>query len=106
MLFSTLACLFALSSSSPTLATPAADTASAGLNNDAYFKSSVFEKLAVPPIGWARDDNVRVDKELDMVKLRIHLIQQNMRDFHELAMSVCTLAPLILQSIFQVPRSK
>ena len=81
LLFSALSAALALSSSA--LAIPFPDSSNAGV-----FKSSVFEKLAKPPVGWEMDDSVEFDKNGSSVKLRIHLAQQNMRDFHDLAMKV------------------
>lgn len=76
----------ALALSSAAFAFPASGS---GESKDAAFKSSVFEKLAAPPAGWAQDDTVQFDKDGSTIKLRIHLVQQNMGDFHDLAMKVC-----------------
>jgi hypothetical protein len=53
-----------------------------------FSKSSIFEKKALPPTGWEQDDSVVLDKDSMFMKLRIHLVQQNMPDFHDLAMKV------------------
>jgi hypothetical protein len=57
-------------------------------SKDVTFKSSIFEKLAAPPAGWAKDDTVQFDKDASTVRLRIHLVQQSMEEFHDLAMKV------------------
>ena len=57
-------------------------------SKDATFKSSVFESLYEPPIGWVRDDTAKVDKDSSTISLRIHLVQQNMDKFHDMAMKV------------------
>lgn len=59
------------------------------LRNDATFKGSVVERLNGPPKGWVKDDSIKVDKDIEMVKLRIHLVQQGMDKFHDMAMKVC-----------------
>ena len=56
---------------------------------DKFVKSSVFEKLIEPPVGWVKDDAAHFDKDTATVKLRIHLVQQGMSRFHEMAMKVC-----------------
>jgi len=57
-------------------------------SRDATFKSSIVAKLNGPPAGWEKDDSAKVNKDIDMVKLRIHLVQQGMSDFHDVAMKV------------------
>lgn len=52
------------------------------------FKSSVFHKLAQPPMGWERDESVIIDKDGSSIKMRIHLVQQRMGEFHDLALKV------------------
>ena len=52
-------------------------------------KVSVIEKLNGPPVGWAKDESIVLDRDAEGVKLRIHLVQQDMDKFHELAMDVC-----------------
>ena len=90
LLLNTLSAVLALSSSA--LALPLVD----GLEG-VTFRSSIFEKLAKPPVGWQRDDRVQLNKEGSSVKLRIHLVQQNMRDFHDLALKVLHLANPLLR---------
>jgi tripeptidyl-peptidase I len=55
---------------------------------NALLKTSIREKLAGPPTGWAKDVSVKLDKSLTM-SLRIHLVHQDMDKFHELALNVC-----------------
>lgn len=50
-------------------------------------KISVVQKLANAPQGWTRHD-ASVDKTSSMIKLRIHLAQPRMSEFHDLAMKV------------------
>ncbi|RDL41680.1 Subtilisin-like protein [Venustampulla echinocandica] len=57
---------------------------------DGQFKASIYQKLPAPPAGWERDDSVKLDKDSFMVKLRIHLVQQGMKKFHDLAMKIAT----------------
>ncbi|KAG0650254.1 Tripeptidyl-peptidase sed3 [Hyphodiscus hymeniophilus] len=82
VLFCSFSALLALSSS--VLAFPFSG------KEDGHLKSSVFEKLAAPPAGWERDDGVLFDKDGSSVKLRIHLVLQNMADFHDLALKIAT----------------
>jgi tripeptidyl-peptidase I len=79
-----ITCAFLLLSST-TLAIPA--TTGQSTKEDVSFKSSIREKLAGPPKGWVKDENVVVDKT-SMMRLRIHLVQQDMDKFHKLAMDV------------------
>jgi tripeptidyl-peptidase-1 len=57
-------------------------------SRDIMFKSSLIEKLNGPPIGWTKDDTIKIDKDVEGVKLRIHLVQQGMDKFHDMAMRV------------------
>ncbi|KAE9364154.1 subtilisin-like protein [Stipitochalara longipes BDJ] len=57
---------------------------------DEQFATSVREKLAGPPPGWTRDEGVTLDKDTSTLSLRIHLINQDMDKFHELAMNIAT----------------
>lgn len=71
------------------LAVPASSLATPLSSREAgHFKTSIREKLPAAPAGWERDDSVKLDKNAFMVKLRIHLVQQGMRKFHDLAMKV------------------
>ncbi|KAG4030019.1 hypothetical protein MFRU_013g00430 [Monilinia fructicola] len=55
-----------------------------------FGKSSVFEKIAAPPAGWALDENAVFDKDASTMKLRLHLVAQNMQKFHKMAMDIAT----------------
>jgi tripeptidyl-peptidase-1 len=55
---------------------------------DEVFKGGVVESLSGPPLGWAEDENVKLDKDELKISLRIHLVQQDMDKFHDLAMKV------------------
>jgi len=52
-------------------------------------ETSVFEKIDGPPTGWVEDEDAVVDKDESMMRLRIHLVHQNMQDFHDVALRVC-----------------
>lgn len=52
------------------------------------FKSSVVEKLKGPPVGWVKDEAAKLNKDATSVTLKIHLVNQDMDKFHELAMNV------------------
>lgn len=78
-----LSLLLALSSS--TFAFPTSESAS---RRDEAFKISIFEKLNGPPAGWTKDEAANIDKTASMIKLRVHLVQQDMGKFHDLAMKV------------------
>jgi hypothetical protein len=78
-----LPALLALSSFSLALPSPGSHSW-----RDAGFKMSVFEKLAGPPVGWVKDDAAKIDKSSSQVKLRIHLVQQGMDKFHDVAIQV------------------
>lgn len=82
LIFKSISAALALSSAA--LAFPFSSDSS----KDVTFKSSIFEKIAAPPAGWTKDDTVQFDKDSSTMKLRIHLVQQNMEDFHDLAMKV------------------
>ena len=84
LLLNTISAVLALSSSA--LAFPFSQTGDE--SKDVTFKSSIFEKLAMPPRGWEKDESVLFDKDGSSVKLRIHLVQQGMSDFHDLALKV------------------
>nr|QFF92610.1 sedolisin isoform 2 [Botrytis fabae] len=55
-----------------------------------FGKSSVFEKIAAPPPGWELDEDAVFDKDVSTMKLRLHLIAQNMPEFHKMAMDIAT----------------
>ena len=94
MMFSTISLLLAL-----TTGTNAFPSFAGAFSRDAAVKSSIFEKLAAPPPGWVEDESAQIDKDGSMMKLRVHLVHQNMGDFHDLAMKVCL--ELTLNPIFE-----
>lgn len=53
------------------------------------FSSSVVEKLLAPPAGWVADPSTTFDKDEAMIKLRIHLVQNDMEKMQQLAIDVC-----------------
>lgn len=55
--------------------------------------AAVIEKLNAPPAGWYRDADIsaEIDKDALMMKLRIHLVHQDMDKFHDLATQVCSI---------------
>ncbi|QSZ32744.1 hypothetical protein DSL72_002323 [Monilinia vaccinii-corymbosi] len=55
-----------------------------------FGKSSVFEKIAAPPAGWQLDEDAVLDKDASTIKLRLHLVAQNMPKFHKMAMDIAT----------------
>jgi tripeptidyl-peptidase I len=69
----------------PTFAFPTSENAARGSRT---FKTSIFEKLNGPPAGWIKDEGANIDKDASMIRLRIHLVQQNMEKFHDLAAKV------------------
>lgn len=83
LFFHRLPALLALSSFSVAFPSPGGNS-----RKDAGFKASVFEKLAGPPAGWVKDDGAKIDKSNSQVKLRIHLVQKGMDEFHDVAMQV------------------
>ncbi len=52
--------------------------------------SNVVEKLNAPPPGWIKDDALTalVDKDDLTMRLRFHMVQQDMDKFHDLAIKV------------------
>lgn len=63
--------------------------ASSTPTNDAL-KTSLVESLAGPPLGWEKDESIKFSKADSKITLRIHLVQQDMDKFHELAINVGT----------------
>lgn len=55
-------------------------------------KMTIAEKLSEPPTGWVKDSQ-KVDKDAAMMTLRIHLKQQDMDKFHDLATKVVFALP-------------
>jgi len=82
-LFNTVSVLLALSSSAN-----ASPTLGGIFRRDEALKSSVFEKLTGPPAGWIKDETATIDKDASTVRLRFHLVQQDMGKFHDIAMKV------------------
>lgn len=48
----------------------------------------VVEELQSPPVGWVKDESAKVDKDATTITLQIHLANQGMNEFHDLAMNV------------------
>jgi len=80
--------MFFLRSFSSVIALSTACVALPTASNGIDFKSSVVEKLSNPPAGWVRDDSAKVDKDAASITLKIHLVNQGMDKFHDLAMNV------------------
>ncbi|TVY51388.1 Tripeptidyl-peptidase sed3 [Lachnellula cervina] len=78
--------LAVLAVSSSCLASPLTSSA----RRDGNFKGSVVESLSGPPLGWAKDESLKLNKEDMKISLRIHLVQQDMDKFHELAINIAT----------------
>jgi tripeptidyl-peptidase I len=59
-------------------------------SSDSFAKTKVFEKPAVVPGRWAKQDAAIAgsSKSNATLELRIHLVAQNMDKFHEMAMDV------------------
>ncbi|KAK9439398.1 tripeptidyl-peptidase 1 precursor [Metarhizium brunneum] len=74
LLLGTLGALVAFSS--PTVAIPAS-------------KVSIVQKISNAPQGWTKH-GAQVDKTTSMVKLRFHLTQPRISEFHDLAMKIAT----------------
>lgn len=55
-----------------------------------FSSSRVVESLASPPRGWVRDDTTVVNKDDAAIRLRVHLVHQDMDKFHELALNIAT----------------
>lgn len=51
-------------------------------------ETRIVEKIASAPAGWTKDESIQLDKDGLMMKLRIHLVPQDMNKFHDLAMNV------------------
>lgn len=61
-------------------------------NQDAatYTNKAVVESLAEPPRGWVADPSRSVDKDTASIRLRLHLVHQDMDKFHETALNIAT----------------
>jgi len=75
----------ALALSCSTLALP---TSGGDAKESQFSETGIFEKLNGPPAGWVRDEAADIDKDASTIRLRIHLVQENMGKFHELAAKV------------------
>ena len=80
--------MFVLKGLSVVLALASSACAFPTVGKDDSFKSSVVEKLSGPPAGWVKDGSVHLDKDESIMRLRIHLVNQDMNKFHNLAMKV------------------
>lgn len=71
-------------------------------SQDVRKNSVVVESLSAPPRGWVKNETQQVDKEAAQIRLRMHLVHQDMDKFHELAMNVCSDPPtcFLKQCIF------
>lgn len=49
---------------------------------------NVVEKLAAAPAGWVKDESAKLDKAATSITLKVHLVNQDMDKFQELAMNV------------------
>jgi tripeptidyl-peptidase-1 len=56
--------------------------------SDVNFNKAVIEKLEAPPIGWVKDASVELDKDTTSITLKVHLVNQDMAKFHDLALNV------------------
>ncbi|ROW06737.1 hypothetical protein VMCG_04002 [Cytospora schulzeri] len=54
------------------------------------YKNRVVESLTAPPRGWVKDESAYVDKDAAQIRLRMHLVNQDMDKFYELALSIAT----------------
>ena len=52
------------------------------------FANTIVEKLAAAPVGWVRDSSAKLDKDSTSITLQVHLVNQDMDKFHDLAMNV------------------
>ncbi|KAI3393429.1 hypothetical protein diail_4265 [Diaporthe ilicicola] len=52
--------------------------------------SVVVESLSAPPRGWVKNETQQVDKDADRIRLRMHLVNQDMDKFEELALNIAT----------------
>jgi tripeptidyl-peptidase-1 len=52
------------------------------------FSKAVVEKLDAAPVGWVKDSSAKLDKDATSITLKVHLVNQDMDKFHDLAMNV------------------
>lgn len=86
---SVLLALASTGTSFPTWGNPFSGSSSSSSSSQDIYKNSVVESLTAPPRGWVKDESAYVDKDDAQIRLRMHLVNQDMDKFHELAMSVC-----------------
>lgn len=90
-LFKAASILLTLASVAASFPTLGALTFSSSTGNDAQFSSSrVVESLSSPPRGWVLDDTAVVNKDEAAIRLRVHLVHQDMDKFHDLALNIAT----------------
>ncbi|KAE8454669.1 hypothetical protein EG329_000292 [Mollisiaceae sp. DMI_Dod_QoI] len=82
--------MFFLNSFSVLVALSACVYASPKFGTSKHETSRIVEKIQFPPAGWTKDESARLDKDSSLMKLRIHLVHQDMDKFHELAMNIAT----------------
>lgn len=56
--------------------------------SDVHFNKAVVEKLEAAPIGWVKDPSANLEKDATSITLKVHLVNQGMSKFHDLAMDV------------------
>lgn len=72
-------------------------------SQDVQKNSVVVESLSAPPRGWVKNETQQVDKEAAQIRLRMHLVHQDMDKFHELAMNVCADLPHLISQAMHSP---
>lgn len=60
----------------------------AGGSYDTRKDTVVVESLSAPPRGWEKNETQQVDKDASQIRLRMHLVHQDMDKFQELALNV------------------
>lgn len=86
-LFSQLTIMFVFGSLSVLVALSSCAYGSPTFGSSGH-ETRVVEKLESPPAGWKKDQSIHLDKDSLLMKLRIHLVPQDMNKFHDLAMNV------------------
>jgi tripeptidyl-peptidase-1 len=56
------------------------------------FSKAVIEKLEAAPVGWVKDSSTELDKDSTSITLKVHLVNQDMDRFHDLAINVCVIS--------------
>lgn len=90
MAFRAASVLLALASSVTAFPTFASPWATGSSQNAPVYVNAVVESLAAPPRGWALDETRAVDKDAAQIKLRMHLVHQDMDKFYETALNIAT----------------